>query len=158
MQVDCANFISWPRAAAACKELQQGTAPAAQREEWVLILSLPTLRPAQRFFFTSVEISGVAADGETDVHGLLGQRAALGEAPSGTSYSRSRGAFAEVEFGPQGEGAIEGTYHDYRRPALHAHNHSSPYNRFSSCTATTGRAQSAQRAAVPVFQGGEGIE
>lgn len=36
-------------------------------------------------------------------------------------------------FGPQGEGAIEGVYTDYRRDALHAHDTPSPYNRFLRC-------------------------
>ena len=71
-----------------------------------------------------------------EVHGLLGQRAvatvATAELPLGSASVSARGE-ASAAFGPQGEGAIEGSYLDYRRASLDAHETISPYNRFASC-------------------------
>ena len=54
VELDCKSFDSWPTAAAACGQLLRGTAPSAKREQWVMILALPSLQPSQRFFFIGV--------------------------------------------------------------------------------------------------------
>ena len=74
-----------------------------------------------------------------EVHGLLGQRtAATGELPLGSASVSAHGAASSAGFGPQGEGAIEGVYLDYRREHLDAHAAPSPYNRFESCSVEGG--------------------
>ena len=73
-----------------------------------------------------------------EAHGLLGQRAtATAELPLGSASISAHGV-ASAEFGPQGEGAIEGAYLDYQRERLDAHAAPSPYNRFESCSVEGG--------------------
>jgi len=72
--VDCSLFAEWSKAAAACKQLLQGVAPASKRHEWVLMLLMPSLAAERRFHFTQVDIPQVRHT-QLDVHGLLGQRA-----------------------------------------------------------------------------------
>ena len=56
-----------------------------------------------------------------EVHGLLGQRAvATAELPLGSASVSARGE-ASAAFGPQGEGAIEGSYKEYQVPWASTH-------------------------------------
>ena len=74
-----------------------------------------------------------------EAHGLLGQRtAATSELPLGSASVSAHGAASSAGFGPQGEGAIEDVYLDYRRERLDAHDAPSPYNRFESCSVEGG--------------------
>jgi len=131
-------------------QLLRGTAPPERRDEWVMILSLPRLQPRsdpaaaegheeearrltereegpeRRFHFVGVELARVADDAPSELHGLLGQRAAarsLGVGAPGTASAGAPGGdvMAAAAFGPQGEGAIEGVYHEYEVVALSAH-------------------------------------
>ena len=137
-EVDCAHFAEWPHAAEACAQLSAGVAPAARREEWTMLLSLPRLRTDQRFFFVGLDVSRVA-DAQSQVHGLLGQRAVVGGGVQDRQASviGHRGA-TTPGFGPQGEGAIEGSYLDYAVALLEQHDgpSASRYNRFLGCTHT----------------------
>lgn len=153
--VDCALYAEWKAAAAACAHLLQGTAPAEQQQEWGLILALPP--PEQQFHFAEVLLTRLPYTQER-VHGLLGQRAAdvrpadsrgRGMAAVSVSTNGAAGAAHPVGvtreggephvalsaaptlgFGPQGEGAIEGVYHEYKVPTLDAHRASFTYARF----------------------------
>jgi hypothetical protein len=132
--IDCAAYAAWPQAVAACFALMRGAAPAEAREEWVMLLTLPLLRPDERFCFMGVDLARVT----DEAHGLLGQRAtATAELPLGSASISAHGV-ASAEFGPQGEGAIEGAYLDYQRERLDAHAAPSPYNRFESCSVEGG--------------------
>ena len=135
IDLDCADFAKWPVASAACGALMRGEAPADVREEWVMLLTLPTIRAEERFCFMGLGLANVAA-APHEVHGLLGQRVAATEQPLRSASVSARGVPSVVfgpGFGPQGEGAIEGVYTDYRRDALHAHDTPSPHNRFLRC-------------------------
>ena len=132
--IDCDAYAAWPQAVAACFALMRGAAPAEAREEWVMLLTLPLLRPDERFCFMGVDLARVT----DEAHGLLGQRAtATAELPLGSASISAHGV-ASAEFGPQGEGAIEGAYLDYQRERLDAHAAPSPYNRFESCSVEGG--------------------
>ena len=88
---------------------------------------------SKQLHFHNVQIDSLGPYAQHEVHGLLGQRAvATAELPLGSASVSARGE-ASAAFGPQGEGAIEGSYLDYRRASLDAHETISPYNRFASC-------------------------
>ena len=147
MEVDCAAYARWAAAAAACTAVQQASrggggsgddAQAASGQEWLLLLLGPTLRPEQRFHFMEVELPQLDAP-EGAAHGLLGQRALLRPdpllAPETTAAVgvTARGTATHVEFGAQGEGAIEGVYTDYLVAGLDDHVGGGRYSRFSNC-------------------------
>jgi len=135
-ELDCAEFGAWRAAEAACMQLLRGTAPPERRDEWVMILSLPQLQQGQvhptptsqherRFHFVGVELTNVS-DAPSEVHGLLGQRAAatsVDDEGSASAGGRGQGDIvaATAAFGPQGEGAIEGVYGEYAVETLSAH-------------------------------------
>ena len=135
IDIECADFAEWPIAAAACGALLRDNAPADVREKWVMMLTLPAIPAEDRFCFMGLGLANVSA-APHEVHGLLGQRAAatdqLLNSASVSAHGVSLVKFGP-EFGPQGEGAIEGGYMDYRRDALDAHDTPSPYNRFLRC-------------------------
>ena len=76
---------------------------------------------------------------EGAAHGLLGQRALLRPdpllAPETTAAVgvTARGTATHVEFGAQGEGAIEGVFTDYLVAGLDDHVGGGRYTRFSNC-------------------------
>ena len=85
----------------------------------------PTPQQQRRFHFVGVELTNVS-DAPSEVHGLLGQRAAatsVDDEGSASAGGRGQGdiAAATAAFGPQGEGAIEGVYGEYAVEALSAH-------------------------------------
>ena len=114
VEVDCAEFAPWQAASAACEAARQGrSAP-----ETLLLLVAARLPPEQRFHFMELEFSPRRELLQSELHGLLGQRA-LGTAAAGVT---ARGAIdLETGFGSQGEGAIEGVYTDYIMGALGEH-------------------------------------
>ena len=148
-------FAAW-RAAAACTLLLKNKAPAASREEWVLLLTMPKRDAHDVFFYAQVDVTSEAAPTrrrQALLHGLLGQRAlaadggrdragsratlrqavnALGDTEDvvevaarrrgGRRRADARGVWdAPLEFGTQGEGAIEGTQRQYVVGGLHSH-------------------------------------
>ena len=135
VEIDCAAFARWQPAADACAALLGGTADDDVREEWVMILALASgLAASSRFYFLGLDVTKVVADSPADVHGLLGQRsfeAAVDGVPTGASVG-ARGMPAP-SFGPQGEGAIEGLYSDYRIGELDVHDSPWSFNRFTHC-------------------------
>ena len=132
-EIDCADFFAWSAAADACAQLLRGTAPAARRDEWVLILTLAWAAPPRRFFFMGIDMANVTAASRGDVHGLLGQRtfADEGAAHGGASVgARGKAEAVPSLFGKQGEGAIEGVYLDYARTTLSEHAGAGRFSRF----------------------------
>ena len=149
-RLDCKSFAQWPAAAASCDELRRGVAPAARRDEWALMLVMPSLEAHNLFYFMQFDVP-VLRYAQPQVHGLLGQRAlspaarrAVGDAAAApeakgggggggggdddesAAAAGARGggliaAAAAAGFGHQGEGAIVGAYHDYIVSALGAH-------------------------------------
>jgi hypothetical protein len=78
--VDCAEFRSWPEASRACDQLLRGDAPEKEREEWALLLTMPQMTAAHRFYFSEVQFpspTGTTVSREEAqrlAHGLVGQR------------------------------------------------------------------------------------
>ena len=72
--VDCGNFSEYELAAAACKAVRDGSAPAHRKEEWLLTLVMATLPRSRLFYFTQIDMPFVRHT-QSQVHGLLGQRA-----------------------------------------------------------------------------------
>ena len=72
--VDCGDFSEYELAAKACTAVQDGSAPAHNRQEWLLILVMRTLPREQQFHFTQIEVPFVGHS-QSQVHGLLGLRA-----------------------------------------------------------------------------------
>ena len=135
VEIDCTAFARWQAAADACQALLHGTAADDVREQWVMILSLASgLAADSRFYFMGLDVTKVVADSPADVHGLLGQRS-VEAAVDGGLASASVGArgMPAPSFGPQGEGAIEGLYSDYRIGELDVHDSPWPFNRFTHC-------------------------
>ena len=56
-ELDCARFERWPAANMACSKLTDGSAPAAKRDEWALMLLSPTLQREQQFHFMQARTS-----------------------------------------------------------------------------------------------------
>ena len=137
-RLDCKSFAQWFAAAASCDELWRGGAPAARRDEWALMLVMPSLEAHNLFYFMQFDVP-VLRYAQPQVHGLLGQRAlspaarraagdaaAAPEADGGgggggddddesAAAAGARGggliaAAAAAGFGHQGEGAIVGAY------------------------------------------------
>ena len=73
-EVDCGDFSEYELAAKACKAVQDGSAPSHKRQEWLLILVMTTLPRSRLFHFTQIEVPFVGHS-QSQVHGLLGQRA-----------------------------------------------------------------------------------
>ena len=71
-EVDCGDFVRWPTAHAACAAVHLGK--HRQQKEALLMLVGPQLRAKQRFHFMEVTLSQLDLE-QTQVHGLLGQRA-----------------------------------------------------------------------------------
>ena len=141
-RLDCKSFAQWPAAAASCDELRRGVAPAARRDEWALMLVMPSLEPHNLFYFMQFDVP-VLRYAQPQVHGLLGQRAlspapadpAIGGEPETiTAGVGARGGASLVEaanarFGHQGEGAIFGRYDQYLVPTIADHGYT--FGRFS---------------------------
>ena len=78
VEVECADFAAWRAAADACTLLLKHKAPAASREEWVLLLTMPKRDAHDVFFYSQVDVTPEAAPTrrrQALLHGLLGQRA-----------------------------------------------------------------------------------
>ena len=136
VEIDCAAFARWQPAADACAALLHGTAADDVREQWVMILSIASgLAAGSRFYFMGLDVTNVVADTPADVHGLLGQRSFEAATDDGALAGASVGArgMPAPSFGPQGEGAIEGLYSDYRIGELDVHDSPWPFNRFTHC-------------------------
>jgi hypothetical protein len=71
-EVDCRDFVRWPAAHAACAAVRLGEHP--QQQEALLMLVGPRLRAEQRFHFMEVAMQQLELK-QSQVHGLLGQRA-----------------------------------------------------------------------------------
>ena len=140
--IDCKSFAQWPAAAASCDELRRGVAPAERRDEWALMLVMPSLEAHNLFYFMQFDVP-VLRYAQPQVHGLLGQRAlspapadpAIGGEPETTTAGvGARGGASLVEaanarFGHQGEGAIFGRYDQYLVPTIADHGYT--FGRFS---------------------------
>ena len=78
--VDCAEFRSWPVASRACEQLLRGDAPDKEREEWALLLTMPQMTAAHRFYFSEVQFPSPTGstvsreEAQRLAHGLIGQR------------------------------------------------------------------------------------
>ena len=61
VEVECADFAAWRAAADACTLLLKHKAPAASREEWVLLLTMPKRDAHDVFFYAQVDVIPEAA-------------------------------------------------------------------------------------------------
>ena len=137
--IECNDFVRWPATHAACKTLLRGE-PLANASAITHLLTGPTLQPEHRWHFMQIDLPRLELE-QADVHGLLGHRALLSAPTSPTVRVGvgANGAAAPTAFGPQGKGAIDGHYTDYKRPRLHEHG-SLRFGRFvcgSRCNASS---------------------
>ena len=119
--IECDDFLRWPATHVTCIRLSRGE-PMANRSAITHLLTGPTLRPENRWHFMQIELPRLGLK-HADIHGLLGSRALL-PAPTPSTVRVGvgvDGTTAPTAFGPQGEGAIEGHYTDYKRSRLHEH-------------------------------------
>eukprot|EP00965_Chrysotila_dentata_P015207 502880-Pleurochrysis_carterae.AAC.2 len=160
-EIPCDKFASWHSAFEACQLIALNEeVPPAKGNEWALILST-FAKTSDRFFFTQVDLP-VLTYSQSQVHGLLGQRAVsitplqagygdieLPGIPlrSATSEGMHMPERSELEAGAsepsinsdkgprghQGEGMIEGVYTDYAVHSLHTHENSFKFSRFTQC-------------------------
>ena len=89
-----------------------------------------TGKPENVFHYTNVRVEGASLP-QAEVHGLLGQRAIEPrDHPQPAALGVEVSSSGEVSFGKQGEGAIEGSWEEYRVPRLEAHDGAFRYARF----------------------------
>ena len=142
-EIDCADFKRWPAAARACAAVMTryhevggaGISGGASTQETLLLLAGPRLRSEQRFHFMDIALTRLEF-AQSQVHGLLGQRALLKGANATKAVTASASLAGRVEaeqmFGPQGEGAIEGEYSEYIMGTLGEHG-GGRFTRFLHC-------------------------
>jgi hypothetical protein len=123
----CSDYVRWSAALAACHkvaayEARAGSTPsshAIENQKTILGAMRTMNSPKQRFWFGQLSLTRLAFP-QQDVHGLLGQRAV---SISGQTFEA--GVLSERRsvspLGKQGEGAIEGSYVDYKVERLNEH-------------------------------------
>jgi len=103
--IDCAQLNDWTAAATACASLLRGTATVKEAAEWSLLFRAAMGSPLPSFFFGELTIQRVDPHlTQSQVHGLLGQRALLRPEGPGT---RAKGSPVAEAAGEEVEGTQE---------------------------------------------------